>query len=189
LRPAARCLVLPCKYALYSQLYLDAIFSCQRTEGGAEAPPVIYWMRWTRLECSRVAARALRLGADSLPSSSLAGCPVGQGRLELPTSRLSGVRSNHLSYWPLGASDRMDHNTQIATGGCRLRPGRAHHRSPESPLPDREPVGPRPLETESYVCSPSPTLVPARLAPGTRGSDRCRSRCCRSKRGNSLERR
>jgi hypothetical protein len=26
--------------------------------------------------------------------------PVGQGRVELPTSRLSGVRSNHLSYWP-----------------------------------------------------------------------------------------
>ena len=26
---------------------------------------------------------------------------VGQGRLELPTSRLSGVRSNHLSYWPV----------------------------------------------------------------------------------------
>ena len=25
---------------------------------------------------------------------------VGQGRVELPTSRLSGVRSNHLSYWP-----------------------------------------------------------------------------------------
>ena len=25
---------------------------------------------------------------------------VGRGRLELPTSRLSGVRSNHLSYWP-----------------------------------------------------------------------------------------
>jgi hypothetical protein len=25
---------------------------------------------------------------------------VGQGRLELPTSRLSGVCSNHLSYWP-----------------------------------------------------------------------------------------
>src|SRR5262249_12839286 len=27
--------------------------------------------------------------------------PVGQGRVELPTSRLSGVRSNHLSYWPV----------------------------------------------------------------------------------------
>ena len=25
---------------------------------------------------------------------------VGQGRVELPTLRLSGVRSNHLSYWP-----------------------------------------------------------------------------------------
>ena len=27
---------------------------------------------------------------------------VGRGRLELPTSRLSGVRSNHLSYRPEG---------------------------------------------------------------------------------------
>jgi hypothetical protein len=26
---------------------------------------------------------------------------VGPGRVELPTSRLSGVRSNHLSYEPL----------------------------------------------------------------------------------------
>ena len=26
--------------------------------------------------------------------------PMGQGGLEPPTSRLSGVRSNHLSYWP-----------------------------------------------------------------------------------------
>ena len=25
---------------------------------------------------------------------------VGQGRLELPTSSLSGTRSSHLSYWP-----------------------------------------------------------------------------------------
>ena len=29
------------------------------------------------------------------------GVPMGQGRVELPTSRLSGVRSNHLSYWPV----------------------------------------------------------------------------------------
>ena len=35
---------------------------------------------------------------------------VGQGRVELPTSRLSGVRSNHLSYWPEwpSASSRAD---------------------------------------------------------------------------------
>ena len=31
---------------------------------------------------------------------------VGLGRLELPTSRLSGVRSNHLSYRP--TSDHKD---------------------------------------------------------------------------------
>ena len=34
---------------------------------------------------------------------------VGPGRLELPTSRLSGVRSNHLSYGPL------DHAREPAT--------------------------------------------------------------------------
>ena len=29
---------------------------------------------------------------------------VGPGRLELPTLRLSGVRSNHLSYGPMAAT-------------------------------------------------------------------------------------
>ncbi len=29
---------------------------------------------------------------------------VGPGRLELPTLRLSGVRSNHLSYGPIAAA-------------------------------------------------------------------------------------
>ena len=36
---------------------------------------------------------------------------VGQDRLELSTSRLSGVRSNHLSYWPgrtIFAHQRLD---------------------------------------------------------------------------------
>ena len=33
---------------------------------------------------------------------------VGLGRLELPTSRLSGVRSNHLSYKPLLVKSRKD---------------------------------------------------------------------------------
>ena len=37
---------------------------------------------------------------------------VGQGRLELPTSRLSGVRSNHLSYWP----DRGPPSLAVARG-------------------------------------------------------------------------
>jgi hypothetical protein len=35
---------------------------------------------------------------------------VGQGRLELPTSRLSGVRSNHLSYWPRGGPPLVARN-------------------------------------------------------------------------------
>jgi hypothetical protein len=33
---------------------------------------------------------------------------VGQGRVELPTSRLSGVRSNHLSYWPSQSLRRLE---------------------------------------------------------------------------------
>ncbi len=32
---------------------------------------------------------------------------MGQGRVELPTSRLSGVRSNHLSYWPNRPADLL----------------------------------------------------------------------------------
>jgi hypothetical protein len=35
--------------------------------------------------------------SDHLPDPRM----VGPGRLELPTSRLSGVRSNHLSYGPI----------------------------------------------------------------------------------------
>jgi hypothetical protein len=39
---------------------------------------------------------------------------VGPGRVELPTSRLSGVRSNHLSYEP------------IPKGGCLLGSARGN---------------------------------------------------------------
>jgi hypothetical protein len=44
------------------------------------------------------------LGRDNEPARvyEAADERVGQGRVELPTSRLSGVRSNHLSYWPGG---------------------------------------------------------------------------------------
>jgi hypothetical protein len=40
---------------------------------------------------------------------------VGPGRLELPTSRLSGVRSNHLSYGPIRVSTH-EHVFRINTG-------------------------------------------------------------------------
>jgi hypothetical protein len=39
-------------------------------------------------------------GWSVLPSGFRRLIMVGPGRLELPTSRLSGVRSNHLSYGP-----------------------------------------------------------------------------------------
>ena len=39
---------------------------------------------------------------------------VGPGRLELPTSRLSGVRSNHLSYGPPLPEDQEGD----PSGGC-----------------------------------------------------------------------
>ena len=38
---------------------------------------------------------------------------VGLGRLELPTSRLSGVRSNHLSYKPKSLKRRYVDGTEI----------------------------------------------------------------------------
>ena len=40
---------------------------------------------------------------------------VGLGRLELPTSRLSGVRSNHLSYKPISNPTRHTEICAIIT--------------------------------------------------------------------------
>ena len=53
---------------------------------------------------------------------------MGQGRVELPTSRLSGVRSNHLSYWPGGgvrtprAPGGADHVFEGKLGPSKLNP-------------------------------------------------------------------
>ena len=63
---------------------------------------------------------------------------MGQGRVELPTSRLSGVRSNHLSYWPRAAA--------ICRLLVLLRRGHV-----ALILLDGSSVMPRSLETESYV--------------------------------------
>ena len=52
----------------------------------------------TRLRPATVIHQALKL--------------VGPGRLELPTSRLSGVRSNHLSYRPEAALEQLMHATR-----------------------------------------------------------------------------
>ena len=47
------------------------------------------------------------LSYDTVQGWSPAGL-VGPGRLELPTLRLSGVRSNHLSYGPMAATARLE---------------------------------------------------------------------------------
>ena len=45
---------------------------------------------------------------------------VGPGRLELPTSRLSGVRSNHLSYGPSGNTPEVHTGRLFEPLGLRL---------------------------------------------------------------------
>lgn len=45
---------------------------------------------------------------------------VGPGRLELPTSRLSGVRSNHLSYGPAWKATHRNNRPQASPIGHRL---------------------------------------------------------------------
>ena len=54
---------------------------------------------------SRNSAKPRRAVIDTVQGWSPAGL-VGPGRLELPTLRLSGVRSNHLSYGPMAATAR-----------------------------------------------------------------------------------
>ena len=65
------------------------------------------WWRQTGSNRRPIACKAIALPTELCPLStnhqSVAranACMVGLGRLELPTSRLSGVRSNHLSYRP-----------------------------------------------------------------------------------------
>ena len=85
--------------------YKDDIISSQldtrqKQFGGAErdrtADPLLAKQVLSQLSYSPV---KLRVGHRvSKPGSTIS--LVGPGRLELPTSRLSGVRSNHLSYGP-----------------------------------------------------------------------------------------
>ena len=76
---------------------------------------------------------------------------VGLGRVELPTSRLSGVRSNHLSYRP----------------SCRpgLSPGPSRRASPAgSDFRRQQNTPPISRSTEAVLVS-CPSEVPARPEP------------------------
>ena len=53
------------------------------------------------------ACKARALPTELWPRDKLEWSVVGPGRVELPTSRLSGVRSNHLSYGPPDRRSRL----------------------------------------------------------------------------------
>ena len=51
---------------------------------------------------------------------------VGRGRVELPTSRLSGVRSNHLSYRPSGEAGQAAAAAKVEDRRCQAPAGLAY---------------------------------------------------------------
>ena len=88
-------------------------FQCNRTRGPSanvfpfRETPATRWWSQTGSNRRPHACKARALPTELWPRAlSALGCPirqpgmVGPGRLELPTLRLSGVRSNHLSYGP-----------------------------------------------------------------------------------------
>ena len=81
-------------------------------------------------------AAPVKIGAE--PRRRTAQRLVGPGRLELPTSRLSGVRTNQLSYGPRG--DRLT----AAGSGARWARDRA--RTPEAAMGEEE----RETETATF---------------------------------------
>jgi hypothetical protein len=69
----------------------------KRGSGGARRD------RTDDLKLAKLALSQLSYGPIPEPQHLLEKEVVGLGRVELPTSRLSGVRSNHLSYRPVVA--------------------------------------------------------------------------------------
>ena len=90
---------------------------------------------------------------------------VGQGRLELPTSRLSSARSNQLSYWPAHHTSSPTHPslpTQCGVGGGgRVRTDDLRLAKP-------------PLSQLSYapISRHADTRADHRAGPASRGLDR-----------------
>ena len=83
---------------------------------------------------------------------------VGLGRFELPTSRLSGVRSNHLSYRPMGA-DRSKLNRE---GGANRIMHTPQRRSMRHVLLRKEVIQPQvPLRLPCYDFTPVADLTVA----------------------------
>jgi hypothetical protein len=100
----------------------------------------------------------LRLAKPALSQLSYSPGLVGQGRVELPTSRLSGVRSNHLSYWP--------------GGGQSYWPGGGRSYWPDEEfLIGASVIGLTERTSALHEERPNPNLGPSKLSPITN----CRS--------------
>ena len=86
----------------------------------ARALPTELWPQ--SLETRQVSCRSIRAPVmiDAEPRRLMAQRLVGPGRLELSTLRLSGVRSNHLSYGPL--EGRSQSCRSWSPMGSRSRP-------------------------------------------------------------------
>ena len=82
------------------------------------------------LKLAKLALSQLSYGPDKAERPEM----VGLGRLELPTSRLSGVRSNHLSYRPPLFSVRSSWNPHI-TAECDDATDSLRKRSEDGGIP------------------------------------------------------
>ena len=90
------------------------MFQSKRKTGGGERD------RTDDLKLAKLALSQLSYAPDNLVGAGLSHTRVvGLGRLELPTSRLSGVRSNHLSYRPsrLAPTARLSTHGRLASFG------------------------------------------------------------------------
>ena len=110
---------------------------------------------------------------------------VGLGRVELPTSPLSGVRSSHLSYRPMGKTggagrdrtgDLLNANQALSqlsysprkfseadwTQGPRRPASRPRYQNSKTPSgdPERDPQSPKGCGLEWNGCQRVPTLTP-----------------------------
>ena len=81
--------------------FLEALQDVDVFQGGGLPPQETLRRDSLRLPICEIRASSFRLRAGSPSRSPQSGRRlVGLGRLELPTSPLSGVRSSHLSYRP-----------------------------------------------------------------------------------------
>ena len=96
--------------------------------------------------CCAIICRVMLFLAFLSPAFCVAKSLVGRGGVEPPTSRLSGVRSNHLSYRPMLYSHREYEHVRkaFAKGKRRKTPGGswepARRRSRQIPFRDRLPL-------------------------------------------------